>query len=361
MPSSRLPPPHVGRRRRRQRRLLLITGTPGSGKRQLGAYLELERDFVHVDLDSRSLRAELLRGGVDDFRRDVAALVGEHAKVVVTWSFTEETQLPYVEALRALGFEWLWTDPDRGAAYDGFVARGSSVRPPRFVEAFEPDGGFVALESVLHEIRRRRPQLPRPRAVRVPALPSPQRPAWAGVAAFAAAGLAAVCAYAAGVFTPAQPARVAVGHRTAAHRPAGVLPVDAVFVPGKSLGGIALGDTPQQVRAAWGRRYTVCQGCAPRTWFFLAPTGDHGAGVSFRRGHVTAVFTLGSPQGWHTTSGLRVGELLRRFNDPAGTTTACSGYGAISTRTANAVTSILTIGQSVYGFALTRPSEPVCR
>ena len=76
---------------------------------------------------------------------------------------------------------------------------------------------------------------------------------------------------------------------------------------------------------------------------------------------MTAVFTLGSPEGWHTTDGLRVGEIFATFNDPRGTTTACSGYGAISTRSADAVTSILTQGQAVYGFALTRPSEPVCR
>jgi hypothetical protein len=95
----------------------------------------------------------------------------------------------------------------------------------------------------------------------------------------------------------------------------------------------------------------------------MSPTGDpFGAGVVFRNGRVTAVFTLGAARGWHTTGGVRVGQLLARWNDPAPSTTAtaCSGYGALSTRSANTVTSILTIGQSVYGFALTRPSEPIC-
>jgi len=36
------------------------------------------------------------------------------------------------------------------------------------------------------------------------------------------------------------------------------------------------------------------------------------------------------------------------------------GYGALTMRTGTAVTAIYTTGESVYGFALTRPSEPVC-
>ena len=35
--------------------------------------------------------------------------------------------------------------------------------------------------------------------------------------------------------------------------------------------------------------------------------------------------------------------------------------GALSSRGPTAVTSIYTYGESVYGFALTRPSEPVCQ
>ena len=38
----------------------------------------------------------------------------------------------------------------------------------------------------------------------------------------------------------------------------------------------------------------------------------------------------------------------------------CIGYGAMSMRTGQAVTSIYTTGEAVYGFALSRPSEPVC-
>jgi hypothetical protein len=133
-----------------------------------------------------------------------------------------------------------------------------------------------------------------------------------------------------------------------------------VLVPGKSLGGIRLGDSGAKVLALWGRDYSRLPG-RPMTWLYMSPTGDpYGAGVSFRDGKVTAIFTLGGIEGWRRSDGLRVGQLFSKFNDPKGKTTACNGYGAISSHRADAVTSILTNGQSVYGFALTRPSEPVC-
>ena len=135
----------------------------------------------------------------------------------------------------------------------------------------------------------------------------------------------------------------------------------SVLISGESLGGVALGDTPAQVRALWGTHYSICQTCDPRTWFYFdSDKSDAGVAVGYRHGLVTAVYTLGMPDGWHTSSGVRVGTLLQEFNSPSGTTTACLGYGAVSTRSGNVRTSILTNGQSIYGFALTRPSEPIC-
>jgi hypothetical protein len=344
---------------------VLITGTPGTGKRPLGGYLEARHGFVHLDLDSRETRTRFLRAGADDFRTAVAGIVSTSKKVVVTWTFRSETQLAYVESMRRLGFEWVWMDSDRGAAFDAFVTRDSPLTPSRFLDMFEPDGEFRPLESVTAELDRA--PAPRPDAERrrrrlpVPSLAPLMRPAFAGVAGFAAAAAAAAGAYVLGAFDPAAPAHVAVARSHAAH--VAQLPADAVFVPGKSLGGVKLGQTSAQVRALWGRKFTVCGSCRPTTWFFMSPTGDpFGAGVVFRGGRVTAVFTLGAARGWHTTGGVRVGQLLARWNDPppSTTATACSGYGALSTRSADTVTSILTIGQSVYGFALTRPSEPIC-
>ena len=68
--------------------------------------------------------------------------------------------------------------------------------------------------------------------------------------------------------------------------------------------------------------------------------------------------------GWRTTTGIKVGQLL---NNPDGessdgsTWLDCAGYSAKATPNGNgAVTSILTLGASVYGFALTRPSVSPC-
>ena len=80
---------------------------------------------------------------------------------------------------------------------------------------------------------------------------------------------------------------------------------------------------------------------SPRSWRFAALAASSRAGSLL-------------------SDGLRIGQIFSKFNDPNGRTTACVGYGAISSHARDTVTSILTQGQSVYGFALTRPSEPVC-
>lgn len=147
---------------------------------------------------------------------------------------------------------------------------------------------------------------------------------------------------------------------------AGTLPRAGVLVPGRSLAGVRLGDTPDSVRTRWGTRYRVCGQCAGRTWFFTYEhsTGDpFGAAVSFRGGRVVALFTLGSPPGWRTREGLRLGDGVDRAHALYGALSlrACIGYLALSMRRTGVVTSIYAAGDSVYGFALTAPGETVCR
>jgi hypothetical protein len=119
------------------------------------------------------------------------------------------------------------------------------------------------------------------------------------------------------------------------------------------------------VRALWGSHFTHC--CSPGTWFYVypPPSDPVGAAVEFRNGRVVAVYTLGEPAGWHTETGIRVGQIIDNPTAAKGTSTskyvACAGYGAKSTRSASgAVTSLLTQGASVYGFALTAPSVSPC-
>jgi hypothetical protein len=114
------------------------------------------------------------------------------------------------------------------------------------------------------------------------------------------------------------------------------------------------------VRSRWGRNFTVCESCRPTTWIYSYPSGDPvGAGVKFRHGRVTAVFTLGMTFGWRTDEGLRVGDVLSPHASE-GQWTSCQGYSAKTKPSGNAVTSIFTVGPTVYGFSLSRPSESVC-
>jgi hypothetical protein len=94
------------------------------------------------------------------------------------------------------------------------------------------------------------------------------------------------------------------------------------------------------------------------------PKGDPvGAGVTFRDGRVTAVFTLGMKRGWRSDDGLKVGSWLPANQLQDGEDwKLCAGYSAKELESSgDAVTSIFTNGPIIYGFSLARPSEPVCR
>jgi hypothetical protein len=142
------------------------------------------------------------------------------------------------------------------------------------------------------------------------------------------------------------------------------MPTRGVLAPGKSLGGIRLGDPVATVKRRWGSRYAPCTVCRRTTWMYTYRTGRlSGAAVSFVRGRVAAIFTLGAPRGWRTPQGLTLGDPTRVAMDlySGFGWSRCIGYGALTLRGPGVVTSIYTFGDSVYGFALTRPSEPVCQ
>lgn len=141
-------------------------------------------------------------------------------------------------------------------------------------------------------------------------------------------------------------------------------PRTGVLVPGKSLGGLALGATPAQVRAAWGSRHGICRGCRAPTWYFnFARFEPEGAGVTFRSGHAVALFTLWAPKGWRTDRRLKIGDDASRATrlHRGLVRITCGTYYALTLNGANAVTSIYVHDEKVWGFGLTRPREPVCR
>ena len=141
-------------------------------------------------------------------------------------------------------------------------------------------------------------------------------------------------------------------------------PSQGVLVPGKSLGGLELGATKAEVRARWGARSTLCSVCRRPTWLYsYRGSGTTGAAVSFRGERVVAVYTLGVPRGWRTSRGVALGDPATKVHSVYGALpwSRCIGYGALSIRRPGVVASIYTYGESVYGFALTLPTEPVCQ
>jgi hypothetical protein len=150
---------------------------------------------------------------------------------------------------------------------------------------------------------------------------------------------------------------------TAALALALALPSPGVLVPHESLAGVHLRDTPTAVQTRIGKGYTVCKGCDEPTWFYFSKSLESGLGVTFRRNRVSAVYTLGSPPGWRTTQGLRIGEGTERISKLYGATrmSSCVGYQARSLRRPTSVTTIYSVESYVSGFALTVPTETVCR
>jgi hypothetical protein len=134
------------------------------------------------------------------------------------------------------------------------------------------------------------------------------------------------------------------------------LPAAAVFVPGRSLAGVRLGDTAAQVRRHLGADYGVCRGCATTTWYFTYRRfDDKGLAVELTRGRVSAVYTLWKPDGWHSSTGVRLGDPQGRAG-PAITVT-CAGYSAL----VHGSTAYFVVDGNIWGFALFRPRASPCR
>jgi hypothetical protein len=145
---------------------------------------------------------------------------------------------------------------------------------------------------------------------------------------------------------------------------AAALPQAGVLVPGKSLGGIRLGEMPKQVLATWGRSYGRCAGCRHPTWYFTyGAFQPQGAGVEFRHGRVAAAFTLWQPQGWHTPRQLTLGDPAERITEIYGPLPRadCLGYHALTRPSRGALTTFYVSEEKLWGFGLMRPHVLLCR
>jgi hypothetical protein len=147
--------------------------------------------------------------------------------------------------------------------------------------------------------------------------------------------------------------------------PAAAAPPRAgTLVPGRSLGGIRLGETSAHVRAALGDRYGVCRGCNTTTWYFTyRPFTRAGLGVELTRNRVSAVYTLWQPSGWSAPKGLFIGAVEAQVTTLAGplVVLTCSGYEAFTKDTSDVQTAYYIVDGKLWGFGLMRAHTNPCR
>jgi hypothetical protein len=142
------------------------------------------------------------------------------------------------------------------------------------------------------------------------------------------------------------------------------LPRGGALVPGQSLGGVRLDQSPSAVRAGLGTFYGTCRGCSRHTWYFTYGKFDkHGLAVEFERGRVSGVYTLWRPAGWYAPRGLRLGATPLEVHQRVGTlrTISCPGYEALVRDSARARTVYYVFDGHLWGFGLFRRGAAPCR
>jgi hypothetical protein len=141
-------------------------------------------------------------------------------------------------------------------------------------------------------------------------------------------------------------------------------PTNGLLVPGTSLGGLGLGDTRDEVEAAWGRAYGRCRGCPRTTWYFnYFAFQPRGAAVEFRAGRVAAIYTLYQPAGWRTRAGVELGDPVAEITSAYGALTRieCGDYYALLLRRRGTVTAFYVLGERLWAFGLAVTGLPICR
>jgi len=144
----------------------------------------------------------------------------------------------------------------------------------------------------------------------------------------------------------------------------GTLPKSGALDPGRSLGGVRLGETAAATRAALGTFYGVCDGCARTTWYFTYGKWTRsGLAVELTRGRVSAVYTVWSPPGWHTRNGVQLGAPEAQFFSLAGPflPVSCPGYQALAHDAHGTRTAYYVLDGKLWGFGLMRAGASPCR
>jgi hypothetical protein len=143
------------------------------------------------------------------------------------------------------------------------------------------------------------------------------------------------------------------------------LPRVGVLVPGRSLGGIRLGERPAAVRAQLGSFYGVCRGCETRTWYFTYRAfADEGLAVEFGHAGVSAVYTLWQPRRWHDTYGLVLGAAegaVHLRGGPHLRSLSCEGYTVLVADTHTTRSAYYVLNGRLWGFGLFPAGASPCR
>jgi hypothetical protein len=142
------------------------------------------------------------------------------------------------------------------------------------------------------------------------------------------------------------------------------LPRNGALDPGRSLGGVRLGESSQAIAAELGGSYGTCNDCVQRTWYFTyKPFDRHGLAVEFEHGRVSGVYTLWRPSGWHAPHKLGFGSsvLVVHRHTGASRTVTCKDYEALVQDSAHARTAYYLLNGRLWGFGLFRRGASPCR
>ena len=142
------------------------------------------------------------------------------------------------------------------------------------------------------------------------------------------------------------------------------LPKAGTLVPGRSLGGVRLGESSRAVIASFGTFYGTCSDCPHHTWYFTyKPFQKQGLAVESAAGRVSGVYTLWRPTDWHAPHGLRFGATPLAVHQAVGTlrTVGCQDYDALVRDSAKARTVYYVFAGKLWGFGLFRRGASPCR